>query len=83
MGVRSFVDSEGNRWQVWQVVPNQSLAPVYTREMGKGWLCFECASEKRRLPNPPSGWSEWPDEALERLRLAAEPAPRPLPSMTM
>jgi hypothetical protein len=74
MGVRSFVDAEGNTWQVWEVAPRASLAAVYAGRMGNGWLCFECRDEKRRLPYPPSGWSEWPDEALERMRRAAQPA---------
>ena len=83
MGVRSFVDGEGNTWQVWQVVPHRALSSVYTREMGNGWLCFEGPREKRRLPDPPSGWIEWPDEALERLRRAAQPAPRAMPGIAM
>ena len=65
------------------MVPKQSLTSIYTREMRNGWLCFECAREKRRLPDPPSGWSEWPDEALERLRRAAAPATRLMPPMTV
>ena len=74
MGVRSFRDMDGNAWQVWQVIPRSEVQPLYAGSMGHGWLCFESESEKRRLPDPPSGWSEWPDEALERLCRAAEPA---------
>jgi hypothetical protein len=78
MGVRNFRDADGNAWQVWQVAPRSEVAPLYAGSMTHGWLCFESGSEKRRLPDPPAGWGEWPDEALERLCRAAEPA-RPAP----
>ncbi|MBD0319977.1 MAG: hypothetical protein ICV87_06575 [Gemmatimonadetes bacterium] len=80
--MRSFRDTDGNAWQVWQVTLPRETAPLYAGSMAHGWLCFEAESEKRRLPDPPAGWGEWPDEALERLCRAAEPVrARPAPTM--
>lgn len=74
MGMRNFRDVQGNTWDVWQVAPRVEAAPLYGGGLVHGWLCFDSGLEKRRLPDPPSGWSEWPDAALERLCRAAEPA---------
>ena len=74
MRIRSFRDGRGNRWNVRQVSPSSDAAALYGG-LRKGWLCFESEHEKRRLPVPPAGWREWPDEALERLCEAAVPTP--------
>lgn len=50
------------------------LAP----ELREGWLCFECASERRRLAPIPSGWELLPDADLASLCLNAILAPRDL-----
>lgn len=48
------------------------LAP----ELRQGWLCFECAGERRRLAPIPSGWELLPEPELAVLCLRATPAPR-------
>ncbi|HET7230021.1 MAG TPA: hypothetical protein VFJ16_08475 [Longimicrobium sp.] len=40
----------------------------------RGWVCFQCESEKRRLAPPPADWQTAPDEELEALCRAAAPA---------
>lgn len=40
----------------------------------RGWVCFQCESEKRRLAPPPPGWQTAPDSELEALLRAAAPA---------
>src|SRR5688500_14463875 len=57
MAVRDLVDVEGVRWSVWPVVPEalqpKTAAEDYLGEYESGWLCFESASERRRLPEYP------------------------------
>ena len=71
MPVREFTDSKGIEWRVWDVTAEQ-LHPV-TRmedlmELSTGWLAFESAGEKRRLPAPyPANWGEVPLKELEAL----------------
>lgn len=48
------------------------LAP----ELRQGWLCFECAGERRRLAPIPTGWELLAEADLAALCLRATPAPR-------
>jgi len=41
----------------------------------RGWLCFQCESEKRRLAPPPPGWDAAGEEELEAFLHSARPAP--------
>jgi hypothetical protein len=68
--MRQIRDAAGVEWVVFEVNPRtnqwkaiQSLPEGYRG----GWLCFESASEKRRLTPPPSGWEELSLEALSGL----------------
>ena len=47
-----------------------------TPGMEGGWLCFECAAEKRRLAPVPSDWESCGDEALGRYLERASPVSR-------
>ena len=47
-----------------------------TPGLEKGWLCFECADEKRRLIPTPRDWDSCPEEALEGYLRAAKPIRR-------
>ena len=48
------------------------LAP----ELRQGWLCFECAGERRRLAPIPDGWELLTESELTMLCQCARPAPR-------
>jgi hypothetical protein len=79
MAVRDFVDQSGVSWRVWPVTP-ESLQPKtaaedYLGEYGDGWLCFESATERRRLARYPARWDELPDQELCRLLTAAAIVP--------
>ncbi|MBA3889789.1 MAG: hypothetical protein H0X64_04595 [Gemmatimonadaceae bacterium] len=80
MPVREFTDSTGVEWRVWDVTAEQ-LHPV-TRmedllELASGWLAFESATEKRRLPSPyPREWATLPLPELEVLCRRAPPVVR-------
>ena len=71
--LREFKDSKGVDWLVWDVYPSarpteSSLmdpgAALPSRELAGGWLCFESASEKRRVTPVPRAWEEMPPEQL-------------------
>jgi hypothetical protein len=69
---RSFVDRDGVRWEVWQTTPG---APKFVaEELASGWLTFSSATGRRRLYPIPKNWKEAPDERLELMCRAAEPA---------
>ena len=75
--LRGFTDSAGVEWRVWEVLPNQALAPGGADALSRsslkdtpfadGWLCFESASEKRRLAPIPSDWTDRDQDTLESL----------------
>jgi hypothetical protein len=79
MPLRTLIH-EGTEWTVWNVVPSleSRVSLPLTASTGAGWLCFQSASEKRRIAPVPSGWENWPDEELlERLQAAAVVAAAP------
>lgn len=72
MAFREFTDSRGVVWRAWDVTTEQ-LHPVtrgedYMGNLSDGWLAFESAGERRRMPAPyPSDWTELSIPALETL----------------
>jgi hypothetical protein len=78
MGLRTLVDAGGTEWTVWDTVPEARRGLVQAG-FERGWLTFQCESEKRRLAPIPPGWEVATDEALEDLLRSASPvAPRPV-----
>jgi hypothetical protein len=78
MAHRTFTDSDGTVWEVWQVTPSSvknaageirgAVEPGYEQ----GWLCFENKSgDKRRLLPVPPDWEKLSDARLESLRQQA------------
>ena len=80
MAVRDFVDSDGVRWTVWPVVPEElhpkTAAEDYLGEYEAGWLCFESAFERRRLPEYPEDWERLSDAELRALLTVATVVPK-------
>jgi len=85
MAERSFTGLDGTSWQAWDVVPGQHADwPAHARQhlpeaMSEGWLCFECAGEKRRLHPIPPGWASGSDDDLRAFCRDASPVVRRLP----
>jgi hypothetical protein len=80
MASRSFTDTSGRSWIVWDVYPSStsSNTSVGVRtDLRHGWLAFESEGLKRRLAPIPEGWSAMAEEALMELCLRAEPAKPP------
>lgn len=89
--MREIRDAAGTEWMVYEVNPTankwssiQSLPEGYRG----GWLCFESATEKRRLTPAPSNWENLPTDTLSRLlgnaeqvRRAAKPAVQARPAL--
>ena len=78
MASREFTDTKGVVWRVWDVRPTH-LHPAtrgedYMENFADGWLAFDSATGKRRLPAPyPVRWPEYDLRALEALCRAAKP----------
>ena len=78
---RRFIDERGIPWDAFAVLPTaepRGLARL-PEQYQNGWLCFESATEKRRLGPIPADWQTGSDEALRRLRDAAQPVTHRLP----
>lgn len=79
-----FVDARGTEWEVWELAPRLTLAdapPIRACAGGIGgeasWLCFESATQRRRLARYPARWHAMLPHELEALCEAARPE-RPL-----
>ena len=81
MAVREFTDDWGTEWRVWDVTP-EVMHPItrsedYMQKLQDGWLAFESATEKRRLPAPyPGDWTGYDLKRLEELCQRATPVLR-------
>jgi hypothetical protein len=80
MAVRDFVDANGVHWKVWAVIPEalhpKTAAEDYLGEYEAGWLCFESASERRRLPEYPENWEQLSEPELRALLHVAPVVPK-------
>ena len=83
---RRFVDRTGVAWDAFAVMPTTEPKGLVRlpEQYQHGWLCFESATEKRRLGPIPADWRTVSEEQLRRLRDAAQPvqyrAPPPPPA---
>jgi hypothetical protein len=92
MALRTFTDSAGTEWKVWDVIPSfvreqeerrgtnagsehkgterrrgLDRSNLLTPGLERGWLCFECDAEKRRLTPIPPEWDQSTEEELAAL----------------
>ena len=66
MPMRTFTDPNGTVWDVFEAHPGgagrtPSRVPENFRS---GWLCFQSASERRRLAPIPPDWESWEVDRL-------------------
>lgn len=75
---RTFRDTTGAEWQVWDVRPSSGMGGAVSPGFAGGWLCFERlpgrakppgGTERRRVPPAPPA----PAAPAERRRLAPLP----------
>ena len=83
MAFRSFTDSNGVQWDVFDAVfpvsPNRPGRPKMAdatsqQPLMRVELCFESAREKRSLSPVPEDWERASDAELRELLAAAKPA---------
>lgn len=83
--MREIRDVAGVDWVVYEVqrreVSGQTV-PDLPEALRNGWLCFESASEKRRLTPTPPGWESLPADELGRLLAHAALVKRPMQKIT-
>jgi hypothetical protein len=76
MAVRDVVDENGMKWKVWSVATAsfhpKTAAEDFLGDYAEGWLCFEAATQRRRLAMFPKDWGELSDEGIVALLKKAE-----------
>ena len=77
MASRSFEDSSGILWEVFEVVRTSETPGGVSHGLEKGWLAFVSTEGKRRLAPFPAEWRDVEPSELERLcgtaRIASPP----------
>ena len=67
MPERTFQDSSGTEWLVYDCAPAAGMERGFAPELKDGWLCFQSATEKRRLGKYPKEWEQYSPKHLEML----------------
>lgn len=61
----TITDSAGVEWTVFEVKRQALGSPTYLPSgFSGGWLCFESATEKRRLASVPDDWLHLEEQQL-------------------
>ncbi len=74
MAARTFEDSAGTSWEVFEVHRSSQSARGVSQGLESGWLAFVSSKGKRRLAPFPADWETASTVALEQLCGAARPA---------
>ena len=77
MAARTFEDSTGALWEVFEVHRASSKPAAVSPGMERGWLAFVSGSMKRRLAPFPPEWETASPAELERLCAGARVAMQP------
>jgi hypothetical protein len=64
---RTFEDSAGTQWEVFEVQRSSQKAQAVSAGLERGWLAFVSGTQKRRLAPFPSDWHRAEVAELERL----------------
>lgn len=67
MAARTFEDSSGALWEVFEVQRSSHSAQAVSAGLEGGWLAFVCGPTKRRLAPFPAEWRTADAAELERL----------------
>ncbi|MEO5816520.1 MAG: hypothetical protein ABIT20_14700 [Gemmatimonadaceae bacterium] len=67
MAARTFEDSAGTTWEVFEVHRASEAPRGVSAGLERGWLAFVSAAGKRRLAPYPPAWESAPVQELERL----------------
>jgi len=77
MAARTFTDSAGLKWEVFEVHRASQKAGAVSPGLEHGWLAFASGDNKRRLAPIPADWAMATDAELEALCESARHAPTP------
>jgi hypothetical protein len=77
VAARTFEDSSGAVWEVFEVHRSSSKAGAVSTGLEQGWLAFVSGQTKRRLAPYPPSWETAAVPELERLCALARAAPTP------
>jgi hypothetical protein len=77
MAARTFADSAGTIWEVFEVHRSSTKAGAVSSGLEQGWLSFTSANAKRRLAPIPLAWETSSDPELEHLCSTARLVPPP------
>ena len=80
MAARTFRDSTGTDWEVFEVRRTSQKAEAVSAGLERGWLAFVSAAHKRRLAPFPADWESADLAELERLCGLARAARGSLPA---
>ena len=75
MAARTFTDSAGLTWDVFEVRRASQKAGAVSPGFENGWLAFASGEHKRRLAPVPASWETASDAELETLCESARHAP--------
>jgi hypothetical protein len=75
MAARTFADSAGTIWQVFEVHRSSTNPGAVSSGLEQGWLSFTSGEARRRLAPIPKEWETSPDEELDRLCSTARVVP--------
>jgi hypothetical protein len=73
MAARTFTDSAGLTWSVFEVHRSSQKAGAVSPGLENGWLAFASGDSRRRLAPFPSTWETSTDTELEVLCATARP----------
>lgn len=77
MAARTFEDSTGDVWEVFEVHRSSRQPLAVSAGHERGWLAFVNGERRRRLAPYPSEWETIPVPELERLCESARAVPLP------
>src|SRR6476661_4202509 len=77
MAARTFTDSAGRTWDVFEVHRASRTASAVSPGLENGWLAFASGTNKKRLAPYPATWATSTDAELEALCESARRAPTP------
>jgi hypothetical protein len=77
MAARTFEDSAGELWEVFEVHRSSTKALAVSAGHESGWLAFVSGERKRRLAPYPADWETIPIPELEQLCASARAVPVP------
>ena len=84
MTMRSCTDRTGAHWEIFEVHPGADGRAVdrMPEAFRSGWLCFQSATERRRLAPIPLGWQGWAERELLGALEYGQRSPRRTPPET-